>query len=159
MKEINLTDNNGTIIRIFSKFDTEIYKSFPTDAGYDICSPVSITIEPYSNVVINTGLSIEYTFINDKKDFLYYSQIKGRSGLSINKSIEVCNAGVIDQEYNGNIFVKLYNLSDKEYRIKENDRIAQLIFFRIPYLNYQNGIKIINSNGKRNSNGIGSSGK
>ncbi len=158
MKNIILT-NKYVSIDIFSSFDTEIYKSFETDAGFDICSPVNIIINPFSFCVIDTGLSLKFNIIDNNNDFLYYAQVKGRSGLSINNSIEVSNAGVIDQDYTGNINIKLYNLGNKEYVINKYDRIAQLIIFQIPKLVFFDGVRILNNNISRKSNGLGSSGK
>ncbi|KAG5351259.1 Deoxyuridine 5'-triphosphate nucleotidohydrolase [Termitomyces sp. Mn162] len=40
-------------------------------------------------------------------------------------------AGVIDADYRGIVFVLLFNLSDKDFGVKEGDRIAQLIVERI----------------------------
>jgi dUTP pyrophosphatase len=40
-------------------------------------------------------------------------------------------AGVIDEDYRGEVFVLLFNLSDKDYNVTEGDRIAQLILERI----------------------------
>lgn len=38
---------------------------------------------------------------------------------------------MIDEDYRGEVFVLLFNLSDKDYTVTEGDRIAQLILERI----------------------------
>lgn len=40
-------------------------------------------------------------------------------------------AGVIDQDYRGNIMVVLFNFGDEEFHVNKGDRIAQLICERI----------------------------
>lgn len=44
-------------------------------------------------------------------------------------------AGVIDQDYRGNVGVILFNHSDVDFDVKKGDRIAQLICERITYPN------------------------
>ena len=131
-------------------------------AGYDLYSPETFTIKARESYVVDTLISIAYEDIPDY--LLAYCQIKGRSGLSINHGIEVCNAGVIDQDYRGTIKIKLYNASNINYIINEGDRIAQMLFFLLPKLN----IEFINLNhndfvnkysSERGINGLGSSGK
>lgn len=102
--------------------------------------------------------------IDKNFDYNIYGQIKGRSGLSLLHNIEVCNAGVIDQDYRGTIKVKLYNTGDTDYIVKKGDRICQIIFYLIPKIK----IDLVESqkddilelfNTTRGVNGIGSSGK
>lgn len=40
-------------------------------------------------------------------------------------------AGVIDEDYRGEVFVLLFNHSETDYKVTEGDRIAQLILERI----------------------------
>ena len=40
-------------------------------------------------------------------------------------------AGVIDEDYRGEVFVLLFNHAESDYRVAEGDRIAQLILERI----------------------------
>jgi len=150
------------MIAIINTNKYKITKTTKQSAGYDLYSPINVIIKAHDCAVIDTGISIAYTDI--REDLLVYAQIKGRSGLSINNSIEVGNAGVIDMDYRGTIKVKLYNHSDINYKISKGDRIAQLIFFTLPNI----GIKIINNKTQefadmfateRGTNGLGSSGK
>lgn len=59
-----------------------------------------------------------------------YGRVAPRSGLAWKNSIDV-GAGVIDQDYRGNVGVILFNYSDIDFEIKKGDRIAQLICERI----------------------------
>jgi len=129
-------------------------------AGFDLYSPLYYNAQPRSNIVIDTLIGLAYKSIPE--GFIVYAQIKGRSGLSIKTSIEVCNAGVIDQDYRGTIKIKLYNNSDKIYKICKGDRIAQIIFFLIPKVvltpvKTEEFTTLFNT--ERGNNGLGSSGK
>merc|ERR1711935_1011648 len=55
-----------------------------------------------------------------------YGRIAPRSGLAAKHSIDV-GAGVIDSDYRGEVKVLLFNLSDVDFNLKANERIAQLI--------------------------------
>ncbi len=41
------------------------------------------------------------------------------------------SAGVIDQDYRGNVGVVTFNFSDQDFTVSKGDRIAQLILERI----------------------------
>ena len=58
----------------------------------------------------------------------YEIQIRPRSGLAIKNNISVLNTpGTIDSDYRGEIKVILINLSNKIFKIRSGDRIAQMI--------------------------------
>ena len=68
----------------------------------------------------------------------------------------MCHPGVIDQDYRGNLGIKLYNLTDQDYVVNKNDRIAQLIVFE----NYNTTVEFGNvEKTERGESGFGSSGK
>lgn len=52
--------------------------------------------------------------------------------MAVKNFIDV-GAGVIDEDYRGNVGVVLFNHSDMEFAIAKGDRIAQLICERIFY--------------------------
>ena len=59
------------------------------------------------------------------------AQIRPRSGLAIKHGITLLNTpGTIDSDYRGEIKVILVNLSNDNYTIKPQDRIAQIVFSR-----------------------------
>jgi len=88
-------------------------------AGFDIYSVDSMEILPNSRKLVSTGISI-------KLPFGVYGRIAPRSGLAVKNGIHV-GAGVIDQDYRGEIKVLLFNLSNEIFYIQKGDRIAQLI--------------------------------
>lgn len=59
----------------------------------------------------------------------YYGRIAPRSGLAARHAIDVL-AGVVDEDYRGEIKVLLINHGPKSVEIKKGDRVAQLILER-----------------------------
>ena len=117
-------------------------------AGLDLYSAVDIIISSHGKSVVMTDISIS---IPEG----YYGRIAPRSGLAAKHFIDV-GAGVIDQDYRGNIGVVLFNFSDKEFVVKKGDRIAQLILEKILICNVQLVDDLENTN--RGEGGFGSTG-
>lgn len=117
-------------------------------AGLDLYSAVDIIIPSHGKSVVMTDISIS---IPEG----YYGRIAPRSGLAAKHFIDV-GAGVIDQDYRGNIGVVLFNFSDKEFVVKKGDRIAQLILEKILICNVQLVDDLENTN--RGEGGFGSTG-
>ena len=84
-----------------------------------------------------------------------YGQIAPRSGLSM-KGIDV-GAGVIDEDYRGEIKVLLRNSSDEEVRLDSSERIAQLLVLPVMYPEVVTGEPLEST--ERGDKGFGSSGK
>lgn len=61
-----------------------------------------------------------------------YGRVAPRSGLAAKNFIDV-GAGVIDEDYRGNVGVILFNHSTVPFEVKKGDRIAQLICEQIFY--------------------------
>ena len=88
--------------------------------GYDIHSIENNMIEPFSRKLISTGLKV-----NIPRGM--YGRIAPRSSLAWKHSVDV-GAGVIDNDYRGEVKVLLINTGKNPYEVKKGDRIAQLIF-------------------------------
>ena len=90
-------------------------------AGLDLHSIEAVTIEPGKWELVGTGLKI-----NLPKDT--EGQVRSRSGLAAKSGVFVLNApGTIDEDYQGEIKVILYNASDSIFSVEKGDRIAQLV--------------------------------
>ena len=57
-------------------------------------------------------------------------RIASRSGLSVNANIEA-GAGWIDSDYRGELMVELKNFSSVDFKVRQGDRIAQLILLPV----------------------------
>lgn len=97
-------------------------------AGYDICTPISFTLESGSSFKIPTGIKAYL----EKDEVL---NIYVRSSIGFKYNVRMCNqVGIIDSDYynneenEGHIFVKLKNEGEKPVTFNAGDRIVQGIF-------------------------------
>ncbi len=88
------------------------------DIGYDLYSAEDLTIPARGAAGIPTGIAIEFMPTAG-------AIVKTRSGLARKRLM--CNAGVIDAGYRGEIIVLMENLGDQPYAIRLGDKIAQLL--------------------------------
>ena len=80
-----------------------------------------ITIPPLGRARIATGLKIEIPIG-------FEAQIRPRSGLAANFGITVLNSpGTIDSDYRGDLEIILVNFGEKDFTVKNGDRIAQMV--------------------------------
>ena len=122
-------------------------------SGMDLYAAIDkeITLKPLERALIPTGLQIELPIE-------YEAQIRARSGLSVKHGITLINAvGTIDSDYRGEICIGLVNLSNEEYTIKPDDRIAQLVIMRVEKAEIEAAEELASS--ARGAGGFGSTGK
>lgn len=93
-------------------------------AGLDLHSLHNVRIPSQCREVISTGIAMQLGVYN-------VGLIWPRSKLAVNEGITVL-AGVVDNDYTGEIKVVLLNTSHHDVNIKAGDAIAQLIVQ--PYL-------------------------
>ena len=122
-------------------------------AGMDLCAAITegITLKPLERRLIPTGLKIEL-------EHGYEAQIRPRSGLSIKHGISLINCvGTVDEDYRGEVCVPVVNLSNEEYTIQPDERIAQMVIARVE----QAKIEVVTelSETERGEGGFGSTGK
>jgi dUTP pyrophosphatase len=121
-------------------------------AGMDLHANLNerLKIKPMERALIPTGIFIELPEG-------YEAQVRPRSGLAINHGISVLNTpGTIDADYRGEIKVILINLSNKNFFIKNGDRIAQMIITRYEKISWMEMPKLNES--EREQGGFGSTG-
>jgi deoxyuridine 5'-triphosphate nucleotidohydrolase len=92
-------------------------------AGHDLYSIEEKTISKESQELISTGIHISILKGT-------YTRIAPRSGLATWNMIGI-SAGVIDEDYQGEVKVLIFNHGHQDFHIKEGDRIAQLILEKI----------------------------
>lgn len=88
------------------------------DIGYDLYSAEELTIPAHGAAGVHTGVAIEFVPAAG-------GIVKTRSGLA--KKRLMCNAGVIDAGYRGEVIVLMENLGDQPYTIRKGDKVAQLL--------------------------------
>lgn len=92
-------------------------------AGMDLKARLEepITLLPRQRMLIPTGVFIELPVG-------YEAQIRARSGLASRHGITlVSGIGTIDSDYRGELHMPLINQSDSAMKIKDGDRIAQMV--------------------------------
>lgn len=92
-------------------------------AGYDLASCEECVVPSRGKALVRTGLAV-------KVPSGTYGRVAPRSGLAWKNFIDT-GAGVIDEDYRGELKVLLFNHSDTEFEVKLGDRIAQLILEQI----------------------------
>tara|TARA_B100001057_G_scaffold194228_1_gene195050 strand:+ start:1104 stop:1541 length:438 start_codon:yes stop_codon:yes gene_type:complete len=122
-------------------------------SGMDLMAYIdkSIDLKPGESCLIPTGLSVAFA---EK----YEIQIRPRSGLAAKNNITVLNTpGTIDSDYRGEIKVILFNHGNKNFKINNNDRIAQMILAPVIKMDLEETDELPES--IRGEGGFGSTGK
>ena len=96
-------------------------------AGYDLYSIESAVIEPGDRKLFKLGIQIA---IPEG----YYGKNSPRSGLALKGGIGVM-AGVIDEDYRGELGTILINQGKQPVKIEAGDRICQIIFKKYEVFN------------------------
>jgi dUTP pyrophosphatase len=97
----------------------------PGSAGMDLraCIDHTLTLKPGDTELIPTGIAIHI------EDSGLAAIILPRSGLGHKHGIVLGNlVGLIDSDYQGQLFVSCWNRGKDEFIIEAGDRIAQLVF-------------------------------
>lgn len=123
-------------------------RAHDTDAGADIRTPVGFLLPPHCSRTIRTGVHVQLP-----PDTV--GMLKSKSGLNVNHNI--VGEGVIDEGYDGEIRVKLYNLGRRFHRFHAGDKVIQLVVMPVAYPNYSQ-VKTI-AGGERGDGGFGSTGR
>jgi len=94
-------------------------------AGLDMraCIDEPLTIAPGETELIPTGLAIHV------RDPGLAALLLPRSGLGHKHGLVLGNlTGLIDSDYQGQVFISCWNRSSKSYEISPGERIAQMVF-------------------------------
>lgn len=150
-------------------------KAHKTDAGFDLFAVLDefdTVIKPGERRKVKTGIAID---VPDG----WEAEIRGRSGLDSNTGLIIAN-GTVDAGYQGEISITVKNtnmendgsvvvISDKQslknnaenykasYLIKNGDRIAQLLFHKVPDITLTE-VDDFSETSERGANGFGSTG-
>jgi dUTP pyrophosphatase len=121
-------------------------------AGMDLASAAEgpITIAPGERLGVPTGWSMELPPG-------FEAQVRPRSGLSLKHGVTVVNApGTIDSDYRGEVQVILVNLGPEEFRVRNGDRIAQLVISPVVRVSFSRQATVDETT--RGGGGFGSTG-
>ncbi len=123
-------------------------------AGMDLraCLQEPLTLKPGESELIPTGLAIHIA------DPSLAAVVLPRSGLGHKHGIVLGNlVGLIDSDYQGELFVSCWNRGRDEYLVQPGERIAQLVF--VPVV--RAAFEVVDSfeTSRRGSGGFGHTGR
>ncbi len=151
------TDNNQVRVKIVSPLIPEKIPlpdyATPGSAAMDLhaCCEKPIVIPAGSRGKVPTGIAIELP----QPEIV--ALVFPRSGLASKHGISLSNAvGVIDSDYRGEIICLVRNDDDTDFTVNPGDRIAQLGFFPIYKICWEEVAELNNTS--RGSGGFGSTG-
>jgi dUTP pyrophosphatase len=127
--------------------------AYLTDSGFDLHSVEEITIEPFGRALVPTGLRF-----NIPPGFEI--QVRPKSGLAIKEGITVLNTpGTVDQGYNGELKVIIFNTNNKPFTVKNKMKIAQGVLCPVASGNFITIVEVDSvEETDRGDNGFGSTG-
>lgn len=122
-------------------------------AGMDMraCIDEPLTVSAGETVLVPTGLAIHVA------DAGLAAVLLPRSGLGHKHGLVLGNlTGLIDSDYQGQVFISCWNRSNKSYEIQPAERIAQMVFVPVEQVN----LKIVEEfdASERGAGGFGHSG-
>ncbi|MBP0047111.1 dUTP diphosphatase [Marinobacterium sp. AK62] len=123
-------------------------------AGLDLraCLDEALTLEPGQTELIPTGLAIHI------EDPSLCAMILPRSGLGHKHGIVLGNlVGLIDSDYQGQLFVSCWNRGQTTFTVEPGERIAQMVL--VPVVQAEFEIVDEFSDSDRGAGGFGSSGR
>ena len=126
----------------------------PGSAGLDLraCIDTPVTLKPGETTLIASGIAIH---LDDPK---YAAMVLPRSGLGHKHGIVLGNlVGLIDSDYQGQIFVSVWNRGHVEFTIQPMERIAQMIV--VPVLQVEFNVVADFVASTRGDGGFGSTGE
>ena len=103
-------------------------------AGLDMraCIDESITVAPGETVLVPTGLAIH---IDDPG---LAAVLLPRSGLGHKHGLVLGNlTGLIDSDYQGQVFISCWNRSSMSYQVQPGERIAQMVFVPVEQVRFE----------------------
>ena len=93
-------------------------------AGVDLraCVESTLTLEPNQTELIPTGIAIHIADPNLAATSLPRSGLGHKNGIVLGNLV-----GLIDSDYQGQLYISCWNRSNKAFEIEPGDRIAQLV--------------------------------
>lgn len=134
------------------KSEEAITPKYQTDkaAGLDLHSVEEKILKPGQVELVRTGLHMALPEGTEL-------QIRPRSGLALNHGITVLNSpGTVDADYRGEIGVILINSSEKTYKVKIGERVAQGVLAKYEHVDF---VEVDSLDETDRKGGFGSTGK
>jgi len=102
-------------------------------AGLDMraCIDDPITVNPGDTVLVPTGLAMHIS------DASLAAVLLPRSGLGHKHGLVLGNlTGLIDSDYQGQVFISCWNRGSNSYEVQPGERIAQMVFVPVEQVRF-----------------------
>lgn len=102
-------------------------------AGLDMraCIDEPLTVEPGDTILVPTGLAIHIS------DATLAAVLLPRSGLGHKHGLVLGNlTGLIDSDYQGQVYISCWNRGAKSYEVQPGERIAQMVFVPVEQVQF-----------------------
>ena len=123
-------------------------RAHATDAGADLRTPRGFVIPPFGWATIRTGVHVE-----TPSD--HATVLMSKSGLNVRRGIT--STGLIDEGYDGEVVVRLYNHTPLPRRFGRGDKVSQMVIVPVLYAGFWRADTI--GRGERGGDGFGSTGR
>ena len=123
-------------------------------AGLDMraCIDTTLTVEPGETVLVPTGIAIHIG------DPALAAVLLPRSGLGHRHGLVLGNlTGLIDSDYQGQVYISCWNRGRAAYAIQPGERIAQMVFLPVAQVRFDIVDEFAPT--ERGAGGFGSSGR
>lgn len=134
------------------KLDAGAYmptRGHETDAGLDIRAKDGQIVCAKESAIFHTGVHV-------KLPHGCAGVVISKSGLNVNH--DITSTGLIDEGYDGEIVIKLYNHGGYDYKVEAGDKISQLVVIPVLYEDIEI-VDDLEQKSDRGSNGFGSTGR
>ena len=95
---------------------------FTGDSGYDVTAVEDTVIPARGAAIVPVGLKLAYLPPG------VWIIVESRSGLQFKYGLQAFN-GIIDNQYRGDLGIRILNHSDNDYTVKKGDRVAQFVLY------------------------------
>lgn len=126
-------------------------KATEGSAGWDLYALEDFTVYDNSTKLVKTGIALDIPMG-------WEAQVRSRSSHAL-LGVTVANSpGTIDSDYTGEICVIMHNATVMHKHFQAGDRIAQIVFKRVPQVVLEEVDEIVKKT-QRGDGGFGSTGK
>ena len=122
-------------------------RAHATDAGLDIFAMHDGIVRAHQSAVFHTGVHVELPAGT-------MGDVRPKSGLMFGH--DILTFGTVDEGYDGEVMVKMFNLGGEDFNVRRGDKITQLATVKVVY----ELVEIVEAigRGERGSAGFGSTG-
>lgn len=119
-----------------------------TDAGLDLYAMHGGLVRAHQAATFHTGVHVELPTGTARI-------LMPKSGMMTHH--DLLTFGIVDQGYDGEILVHIFNLGSEDYTVRAGDKISQMLVVPVLY----EPVEVVDhiEAGERGSNGFGSTGK